>query len=94
MVDERRTFFDKMSNNLAKYRGQHGLTQGQLGKKIGISKAGVSHLEKKKIGPKSAYRCAKALNENPFAIMGTDALKALPKTEEDKKCLIEIIEAL
>lgn len=83
-----------MANNLAKFRGQHGLTQEQLGEKLGISKAGVSHLEKNKICPETANKCAAILNENAFAIMGTDVLKAIPQTEEDKNILIDIIRSL
>lgn len=81
-------------NNLAKYRGQHGLTQEQLGEKLGISKAGVSHLEKNQISPANAQKCAEILGENYFAIMGSDVLKAVPKTEEEKSILIDIIKSL
>lgn len=83
-----------MANHLAKFRGQHGLTQEQLGEKLGISKAGVSHLEKNKICPNTAKKCATILGENAFAIMGTDVLKAIPQTEEDKNILIDIIRSL
>ena len=83
-----------MANNLAKYRGKHGLTQEQLGSKLGITKAGVSCLEKGKLSPKTAQKCAEILGENRFALLGTDVLKELPKTEEDKAILIEIIQNL
>ena len=80
-----------MSNNLAKYRGKHGLTQTQLGEMLGMTKAGVSHFEKNTISFKTAQKCAKILNENVFNILGTDALKVLPQTEEEKEILIELI---
>lgn len=83
-----------MANNLAKFRGKHGLTQGQLGEGLGISKAGVSHIEKNRISPETARKCAAILGENAFAIMGSDALREIPATEEDKRILISIIEAL
>lgn len=83
-----------MANNLAKFRGKHGLTQEQLGEKIGISKAGVSHLEKNKICPETARKCADILGENSFAILGADALKAIPRSDEDKRILIETINNL
>lgn len=83
-----------MANNLAKFRGKHGLTQEQLGEKLGISKAGVSHLEKNKICPETAQKCADILGENVFAILGTDALKAIPQSDEDKRILIETINNL
>ena len=81
-----------MANNLAKFRGKHGLTQEQLGEKLGISKAGVSHLEKNNLCPKTAKKIAQIFDENVFALLGTDVLKEIPKTEEDKKALIETIE--
>ena len=83
-----------MANNLAKYRGKHGLTQEQLGEKLGISKAGVSHVEKNGLCPKTAEKCAEILDENIFLLMGSDVLKVLPKTEEDKNILIEVIKSL
>lgn len=83
-----------MSNNLAKFRGKHGLTQEKLGKKLGISKAGVSYYEKHRLSPELAVKCAEALGENPFALLGTDALAAIPTTEDDKQILIEMIEGL
>lgn len=83
-----------MANNLAKFRGKHGLTQEQLGEKLGISKAGVSHWEKNKICYESAKKCADLFGENVFAILGTDALRVIPETEEDKEILIEVIKGL
>ena len=83
-----------MANNLAKYRGKHGLTQEQLGARLGITKAAISAIEKNKLCGKTAVRCSEILGENPFALMGTDVLKMLPQTEEDKKILIEIIQSL
>lgn len=83
-----------MANNLAKFRGKHGYTQEQLGKKIGISKACVSHFEKNKICVATAKKCAEALGENVFEILGTDVFKIIPKTEQDKEILIAIIRNL
>lgn len=83
-----------MANKLALYRGKHGITQEQLGAELGISKAGVCYLEKNKISPETAEKCAKILGENTFAILGSDVLRKLPETEEDKAILIELINSL
>lgn len=83
-----------MGNNLAKFRGKHNLTQEELGDKLGISKAGVCHLEKNNIAYRTAKKCAEILNENVFEIMGTNVLKVIPKTEEEKQILIEMIKKL
>ena len=50
--------------------------------------------EKNTISFKTAQKCAKILNENVFNILGTDALKVLPQTEEEKEILIELIKNL
>lgn len=83
-----------MANNLARFRGKHGLTQEQLGDMLGVSKAAISYLEKHRIGLKAAQTCANALNENVFSILGEDALRIAPKTEDDKRILISMIESL
>lgn len=83
-----------MANNLARYRGAHGLTQSQLAEKLGVTNAGISFAEKKKLSPKTAKRCAEILGENMFAIMGTDVLRVIPKTEADKAVLLEIVRNL
>lgn len=81
-------------NNLAKYRTKHKFTQTELGNKIGVSKAGLSYIEKNRINPNTAAKCAEILNENMFSILGKDALRAIPKTEEDKDVLINLIRGL
>ena len=83
-----------MANNLARYRGKHNLTQEQLGEQLGISKAGVCHLEKNNIASRTAKKCAEILGENVFDVMGSDVLKIVPKTEEDKEILINVIRNL
>ncbi len=81
-------------NNLAKYRAVHGITQKELGKMVNLGKASISHIEKNTLTEKRAEQFAKILNENKFALLGTDALQVLPKTEEEKRILIKIIEDL
>lgn len=82
-------------NRLAKERGLKGMTQGELGEKLGgITKAAVSFAEKNHISVNMAKNCAEILGVNMFSILGTDALKAIPQTEEDKEILINIIKEL
>ena len=83
-----------MANNLMKLRGKHQLSQSDLAKKIGITKQGLSFNEVKRVSFKVASKAAEVLGENVFAVLGSDALVALPKTEEDKRILIQIIEEL
>lgn len=78
-------------NNLAKFRGIHGLTQEELGEKLGICRAAVSHTEKTVLSAKLAVEYGKVLGENPFALLGPDAFVMLPKTEEDRAILIDIL---
>lgn len=83
-----------MKNNLRKYRGIHNMTQDELGQKLGVSKAGVSYMEQNSINVESAKQCAEILGENVFAILGKDAFRLLPETEEDKEILINTIRGL
>lgn len=81
-------------NNLAKYRGKHGLTQAEMAEKLKITKSGVCFFERNTISLKTAKKCAEILNENIFDILGTDSLVVLPQTEEDKQILIKMIKEL
>ena len=81
-------------NNLAKYRAKHGLTQEQLGKTLGLTKAGVSYLEKSKLSVNAAKKCAEALGESPLVLLGQDVLKMLPKNEEEKAFLLDVVKGL
>ena len=83
-----------MANNLAKCRAKHGLTQEELGKKLGLSRAGVNYLEKHKLTAKAALKCAQALDENVFTLLGSDVFQILPSTEEDREALSKIVSSL
>ncbi len=83
-----------MANNIAKIRGRHQMSQTELAEKMGMTKQGVSFNETVKASPKTVLRVAEILNENVFDILGSDALVLLPKTEEDKRILIKMIEEL
>ena len=81
-------------NNLEKMRGKHEITQSELAKHLGITKAAVNYMERKKISKKHIHKIAEFLQENPFEILGKDSFVILPKTEEDKKILTDIIKGL
>lgn len=83
-----------MANNLEKIRGKYGMSQGELAKKIGVTRQGIFYSEQNKISMSLAKKIADVLGENVFNILGTDALVALPETEEDKEILIEMIKGL
>lgn len=83
-----------MSNKLAFYRTDHGLTQKEFASRVGMATHAVGYAENHKCTVKLAKDAAKVLNENMFAIMGSDVLKVLPETEEDKEILINMIKEL
>lgn len=80
-----------MGNNLMYYRARSGLNQRELGEKIGLGDATISLAEHSKLPVKTALKAAKVLNVNAFTLLGTDALRLIPKTEEDREALIETI---
>ncbi|MCR4661673.1 MAG: helix-turn-helix transcriptional regulator [Clostridia bacterium] len=80
-----------MANNLAKYRAKKGLNQRELGEKLGLGDATISLAEHSKLPVKTALKASEILDVNVFTLLGTDVLRLIPKTEEDKQALIEII---
>lgn len=83
-----------MANNLAFYRAKNGLNQRELGEKLGIGDATVSLAEHSKLPVKTALKASEILNVNVFTLLGTDVLRLVPLTEEDKEALIEVIRSL
>lgn len=83
-----------MANNLAFYRAKNGLNQRELGEKLGIGDATVSLAEHSKLPVKTALKASEILNVNVFTLLGTDVLRLVPSTEEDKEALIEVIRSL
>ena len=83
-----------MANNIAYLRVKHGLTQKAFGEKIGMATHAVGYAENHTCSVKLAKATAEMLGENPFEVLGTDALKLLPQTDEDKAILIEMIKKL
>lgn len=81
-------------SNLTKIRGKHGLSQEELGAKIGLTRAGMSYLEKTSLNARQAIKIAEVLHENVFELLGEDILKIKPQTEEDKRYLINLIERM
>ena len=83
-----------MANNLAFYRAKKGLNQRDLGDKLGLNDATISLAEHSKLPVKTAIRASEILDVNVFTLLGTDVLRLVPQTEEDKKALIEVIKDL
>ena len=81
-------------NNIAYLRIKHGLTQNEFGKKIGMHCHAVGYAENHRCSVELATKTAEILGENPFEVMGYDVFKMLPKTDEDKRILIKMIEEL
>lgn len=81
-------------NNLALYRAKKGLNQRELGEKLGLGDATISLAEHSKLPVKTAIKAAEILDVNVFTLLGSDVLRLVPKTEEDKQALIEIIKGL
>lgn len=81
-------------NNLALYRAKKGLNQRELGEKLGLGDATISLAEHSKLPVKTAIKAAEILDVNVFTLLGPDVLRLVPKTEEDKQALIEIIKGL
>ena len=78
-------------SNLAKIRASKGLTLEGLGSKVGLSRQRICMLENSKLKPDNARKCAEALGENVFYVLGLDALALLPKTKADKEALLKTI---
>ena len=83
-----------MASNIAFYRIKHGLTQKEFGEKIGMAVHAVGYAEHHRCSVELAEKAALALGENAFDILGSDVLKLLPKNEEDKEILINMIKEL
>lgn len=83
-----------MKNNLAKYRGKHNLTQAELGKLCGVSRAQISYIEKHHLSVENALRFSKILNENPIDLLNGDILTFMPRNEEEKEKIIQIVKGL
>ena len=83
-----------MANNLALYRAKKGLNQRELGEKLGLGDATISLAEHSKLPVKTALKASEILDVNVFTLLGSDVLRLVPKTDEDKAALIEVIKGL
>ncbi len=81
-------------NNLAFFRVKHGLTQKEFGEMVGMHVHAVGYAENHHCTVKLAKQIAEAFGENVFDILGADVLKVLPKTEEEKQIIINMIKNL
>ncbi len=65
---------NSMKNKIAEFRKESGMSQEELGKRIGIQRSGMQKIEKKKIEEITVGQLlsiAKALNKNPIEIIDT-----------------------
>ena len=83
-----------MANNIAHLRVEHGLTQKAFGEKVGMATHAVGYSENHRCSVALAKKTAIALGENPFKVLGSDVLRLLPQTEEDREILIDMIKNL
>ena len=83
-----------MGNNIIKLRGKHGMLQSELAERVGITRQAMNLNELKKVSVPVAIKVAEVLGENLFDVLGTDVLRVLPTTKQDKKTLIEIIKKI
>ena len=83
-----------MANNIAFLRAKHGLTQKAFAEKVGMHTHAVGYAENHHCSAKLARDTAAVLGENVFEVLGSDVLKILPRTEEDKEILIKMIRGL
>lgn len=82
-------------NNIRKIRAQQGMSGSDLAKKMGVSRAFISRAELDCIiGKKNIKKFSEILNVNPIYLLGADNFKILPKNEEEKQILIDIIKKL
>ena len=81
-----------MGNNLAKLRGKHQISQTALANQIGVTKQALCFAEKGNCSFTMAKKVSDALDENIFDVLGTDALTCLPRNEQEKEKLIEMIQ--
>lgn len=79
-------------NNLKLLRGEHGITQKELAKAVGVTTQRISSAENgTSISPSLAVRIANVLDENVFTVLGTDSFVIEPKTLEDKEVLCALL---
>ena len=83
-----------MANNIERLRGKHGISQTELAKKIGCTKQSLNYSEHGHVTLKTAQKISEVLGENLFKVLGTDSFVTLPKTEEEKDYLINLIKEL
>lgn len=82
-------------NNLAKFRGKHELTQLEMAKKLGITKACISFYEnKEEISLTFAKKYSEVLNENIFEILGENVFLVKPTTDKDKKIVLKFLKEI
>lgn len=79
-------------NNLKLLRGEHGITQKELARKVGVTYQRISSAENgTNMSPALARKIADVLGENVFKVLGTDSFVIEPVTTEDKEILCALL---
>ena len=91
---EKISVISNKGNNIAFYRVKHGLTQKEFATLVGMHTHAVGYAENHHCSAKLARDAAMVLGENVFDVLGSDVLKILPNTEEDKQIIINMIMSL
>jgi len=81
-------------NNLEKVRARLGITQSELAKRTGMTRAAICYIEGHPMNAHQAEVCSSVLGCNRFEVIGLDALKMVPQTAEEKRILLDLIEKI
>lgn len=84
-------------NNIKKHRGSLGLSQQQLADKIGVSRAtiiGLENYDNIYLSIETAKKLSELFNCSIVDVYGVDILRYVPRNEEEKKQIIDIINEL
>lgn len=81
-------------HNLTKIRQEKNLSQADLAKLLGVTRAGISYIEKNSLNIKTAEELSKILKVSIFELLGEDSFAVLPKDHKDKKYLIKLIKGM
>lgn len=83
--------------NLKRLRGLKGISQGELAKELGISRAAVINLENDPaIIPSNStiYKMCEFFGVSKTELLGLNVIRFLPKTKEELKLLINQLQGV
>ena len=82
-----------MANNLKVYRGKLGLSQKELGEKLGVTRITIINVENGNscFTKNTISKACEMFECTPVELMGEDCLKIIPTNDDDCLKLINII---